>query len=516
MLIVNKSIKNFITRTAEDNKVSGLLNHVLQKEGHALVNTNEINYLTFGKDGTVEYSLDNKELFVTENFEILPKNRQTGKPSKIFRKIIKKECLHLFNEKDFENFANLFKSKGLNSDLKFEIIDGVDIHNTYYMQLDKQGGSLAKSCMNKTIRMFGIYVGNPQVCKMVRLINTKKNTLCGRAILWTLPNGDTFLDRVYTTEDFYLELFFEFALENSVTYRKREQTHTSQKEFVKIATGEYINTSFTIELNTDFNKSPYLDTFRYGKRGVISNDSEGYNDYTYASTEGGRNNKVEDDSIYPSYEADTEDLEEGMVLTYDGDMISTEDAVTINGNVYDTNSDDVVYCEYHGEYSLTDETTYCEDISSYVNDNAYTVYYSESDDCYYYSDDSLTEINGGYYDSDDCVEVEGEWYLKSSDDIIETSDGEYILTEDAVEVEGEWYSSDSPEIVVDYDGDYILREDAVEVNGDTYHMGNDLIIEDCEGNYILTEDSVEIGSEVYYKYSELIREVSEGVYELID
>ena len=473
MLIVNKSIKNFITRTAEDNKVSGLLNHVLQKEGHALVNTNEINYLTFGKDGTVEYSLDNKELFVTENFEILPKNRQTGKPSKIFRKIIKKECLHLFNEKDFENFANLFKSKGLNSDLKFEIIDGVDIHNTYYMQLDKQGGSLAKSCMNKTIRMFGIYVGNPQVCKMVRLINTKKNTLCGRAILWTLPNGDTFLDRVYTTEDFYLELFFEFALENSVTYRKREQTHTSQKEFVKIATGEYINTSFTIELNTDFNKSPYLDTFRYGKRGVISNDSEGYNDYTYTNTEGGRNNKVEDDSIYPSYEADTEDLEEGMVLTYeadtedleegmvltyDGDMISTEDAVTINGNVYDTNSDDVVYCEYHGEYSLTDETAYCEDISSYVNDNAYTVYYSESDDCYYYSDDSLTEINGGYYDSDDCVEVEGEWYLKSSDDIIETSDGEYILTEDAVEVEGEWY----------------------------------------------------------YKYSELIREVSEGVYELID
>ena len=492
MLVVNKDFNNFCDRISDKNKVGKFLKFIDLESNTSLIDISEINHLSMGSNGMLEYSLTHKDLVLDENFNWTQANRQQGKPSKIIRKIIRKECLHIFTEKDFEDFANLYKSKGLDVNYEFQIVKGIDIHNTYMMGGTKNSGTLGNSCMRKEIPMFGLYVDNTDIVSLIRLIDKSTNKLAGRAILWTLPNGETFMDRVYTVDDFLVELFFDFAKENNVTYRKYAQSHSTYKDFINIKTGEQISKKLEIQLNTDFKYSPYLDTFKYGIRGEIRNYQKEDNVYEFRGSSGIRSNSSDiSDSTFGTYETDN-NLEEDLVIVTAGEYTDEvhEQHLTCNidGDIYHIEDDEVLYSGVEACYLLRDCSRWCDDIEDYVSENA-EVYHLESRGLVYYYDDDLVYIDGsGYFMEEDVVEIDGDFYENDSDEIIQNVDGNYILKETAVEIEGDFYEEDDYRVITDIDGEYILRDDSIMVEGDYYHTDDSRITINELGETILIQE----------------------------
>ena len=117
---------------------------------------------------------------------------------------------------------------------------------------------------------------------------------------------------------------------------------------------------------------------------------------------------------------------------------------------------------------------------SCCNDN-YTYAYSRRGNQYYVPNDRVTEVNGGYYDTD---------YL-SDNNIVELANGDYEDLDNAVYIESEdaYYHCDDDDICYTEDsGEYDLKDncwqctesgnwytddtDYVEVDGDKYHPDN--------------------------------------------
>jgi hypothetical protein len=102
----------------------------------------------------------------------------------------------------------------------------------------------------------------------------------------------------------------------------------------------------------------------------------------------------------------------------------------------------------------------------------------------------LSDIaHGGWVLSCDCVDVDGEDYLKDDDSIC------YI------ETRGEWYLMD--DCRSDYNGDMIHEDDAVELCNDVYE--GDYAYEDdaskciIDGEYYLNDDMIEVDGGMLYE-----------------
>ena len=492
MLVVNKAFKNFCDRISDNNKVGKFLKFIDFESNTSLIDISEINHLSMGSNGMLEYSLTHKDLVLDENFNWTQANRQQGKPSKIIRKIIRKECLHIFTEKDFEDFANLYKSKGLDVNYEFQIVKGIDIHNTYMMGGTKNNGTLGSSCMRKEIPMFGLYVDNTDIVSLIRLIDKSTNKLAGRAILWTFPNGETFMDRVYTVDDFLVELFFEFAKENNITYRKYTQSHSTYEDFYDIKSGMKVSKKVEIQLNTDFKYSPYLDTFRYGIRGEIRNYQKEDNVYEFRGTSGTRSsNSNISDTTFGTYETGN-NIEEDLVTVTAGEytdyVFERHLTCYIDGDIYHIEDDEIVHSDVESRYLIRDYSTWCDDIEDYVSEDT-EVYHIENRNLVYYHDDDLIYIDGsGYFMEEDAVEIDGDFYENDSDKIVQNIDGYYILKETAVEIEGDFYEEDDYRVITDIDGEYILRDDSIMVEGDYYHTDDSRITINELGETILIQE----------------------------
>ena len=108
----------------------------------------------------------------------------------------------------------------------------------------------------------------------------------------------------------------------------------------------------------------------------------------------------------------------------------------------------------------------------------------------YVSVDDLSDIaHGGWVLSCDCVDVDGEDYLKDDENIC------YI------ETRSEWYVID--DCVSDYNGDMIHIDDAVElcsdVYGDEHAYEDDATICIVDGEYYLNDDMIEVDGGMIFK-----------------
>ena len=139
---------------------------------------------------------------------------------------------------DIETFINIYKSC-INKDYYiFDIVEGKDIKKYYNRKhyVYKEGSSLSLSCMNKFScrNYFGIYVNNPQVCKLL-ILRYKDNPskICGRALLWTLVDGRKMLDIVYKNNEYDYHIFSEKAKSIGAILRE-DMLRRNQKIEVKI------------------------------------------------------------------------------------------------------------------------------------------------------------------------------------------------------------------------------------------------------------------------------------------
>ncbi len=206
---------------------------------------------------------------------------------------------------------------------------------------------------------------------MVRLVHNESRLLAGRALIWQTEEG-VFMDRIYTTDDWMVDLFKEWAFDNDIDYMKTHQSMDTGKDVTEVKTGKKLSMTMNVKLDTGFCSFPYIDTFSWGGDGWLCNESVDCI-YVYDQTNGKRTmyNRVycerygdyflEDDVVY---------VESGE---RPGEYILAKDHVMIDGYTYSNDDNDIYYSYYYDEYIyLGDgEYTYCEDIDDYSTDSVY-------------------------------------------------------------------------------------------------------------------------------------------------
>jgi hypothetical protein len=401
-----QSMTDFIVDNAEKSKICNII--VKLKAHHPrllrqMLNTSEINYLTFRNDGTISYLPNGKELKYNADGDWSREGRQNGKASKVIRKIFLPSTIkaNFFKDTDFELFANLYKAKGDESKTTFKIHSHEEIADVYCCEREhKEGSSLTQSCMNDDRGYLEMYTH----CKSLELLAmyNGKGELCGRALIWLLQDGRKFMDRIYTTQEHNYQLFLDYAKDNKWIRKEYYRTYDYKNKFVDTTNDKFFEAIFQINTPTEFCEYPYIDTFSYGKDGYLTND-ENIRKYIYNYTDGTR----KDDMIECPINQCRYNRDEMIMVDrgrYRGYMIHENEAVEINNETYWRNDDDIV------------------------------------------------EVGGEYYNRHDgevCyVDMYDEWYL--SDDCVEDTDGEYILREEAFEVDGDYYHEDNVEEVTAY------------------------------------------------------------------
>ena len=68
---------------------------------------------------------------------------------------------------------------------------------------------------------------------------------------------------------------------------KLEQCYGDKDSFIDLKNGEEKYMNIRVDLDTDFDSFPYIDTLTYGDDGFITNDDY-YNTYDYSNTNGSR------------------------------------------------------------------------------------------------------------------------------------------------------------------------------------------------------------------------------------
>lgn len=288
-----------------------------------------------------------------------------------------------YNSTQVEEFVNKLKSSKEQSGEKFLIVEGDDIAFWYksenYAEIK---GQLGNSCMReKPSSFFEIYVKNPEVCRMLVLLEDDK--LIGRALIWKLSYAKSygknlegivhFMDRQYTTKDSDVDKFRSYAVENGWAYKTNNNHHSLEPITYN---NETFNCTMIVDIKgLSYDRYPYMDTFRRysSSSDSLFNDEENSSDYegdyildhtdgTYREIEGGiwsewYDRMIPEDSAVWSDWADS-------YLDRDS-SIYVDEGSTRNHGWYPDNCDDLVYDEFS-------------DITIYIDDSVYSDAYGYS------------------------------------------------------------------------------------------------------------------------------------------
>jgi hypothetical protein len=422
------------------------------------VTTNEVNYLTFRSDGTISYLPAGKEHKVSDSGGWRREGRQNGRPAKIIRKLFTKRALKYFKDSDFECFCNAYKAKFVDNGLKFTLRPHKDIKNVYDMRRVEEG-RLGDSCMNGDSDYLDMYTH----CKQLQILTltNESNDLVGRALVWRISDEMTFMDRIYTAEDWMDDMFLNYAAEKGWWRKQYYQSYNYKRQLVN-PEGENVCKTMTIHTETEWDRYPYIDTFGYGAYGWLSNNEDSGWDHEYDCTDGSRSRDHNDD--------DDEPEEEGVWDEINQETISEDDAVQIDLGTK------------RGQWTHRDNT---------VTDNRGYLWWED--------DEGVVEIGDKYYDRDDTCycEHDGEDYPEDECHYSQHEE-DYIHEDDAVEINEEWYRKDDEDTVVEISGEYYLKDDedtVVEVDGDWYLVEDDRLTKDEDGCYILKQLKLEFENE---------------------
>ncbi len=210
--------------------------------------------------------------------QVFTSNRQELKVGRAIRALLKVAKVD-FTDKDIESFVNQYKVfiDKLNDKFSlFEVVQGTIIGYWYnYQRYYERKGTLGQSCMsNVPERYFDIYMSNPDVCSLVIFRSIDDNDkITGRAILWTLPDGKKFLDRIYTINDSDVQLFRDYAKEMGWYYKYYNSSSDSNQAYAPDGTQVRLDLTVNIRRGT-YEAYPYLDTLKYWNpnAGTLSSD----------------------------------------------------------------------------------------------------------------------------------------------------------------------------------------------------------------------------------------------------
>jgi hypothetical protein len=291
---------------------------------------------------------NNQKLRYIDNRQKLvwSKNRQDVKIGKGIKALLDISD-YKFTAQELEQFVNQFKATidKLNDKFSyFELVKGDEIGHWYNRQnYYESSGPLGSSCMaGVPKRYFSIYMENPDVCNLLILKSKEDNTkIIGRALLWTLINGEKYLDRIYTVGDSDVQLFKDYAKEND-WYVKYYNGSNADSYVINPKTGEKDTLETKVKIKKgEYDGYPYLDTFKYWHpdTGILSTSRETSDDYILESTGG---DYISCESCDGS----------GRQTCYDCDGDGSRECYECDGSGYQECSS----CEGHGEESCS----YCD------------------------------------------------------------------------------------------------------------------------------------------------------------
>jgi hypothetical protein len=123
-----------------------------------------------------------------------------------------------FSAATIERLVNMYQAEVLlkkNALNYFKVVEGEDIRKWYLeTNYSDRRGQLASSCMRyeKCQKYLDIYVQNPEVCSLLIMYSdASKTKICGRALIWKNVDGEFVMDRVYTVNDYDIEVFRKYA-----------------------------------------------------------------------------------------------------------------------------------------------------------------------------------------------------------------------------------------------------------------------------------------------------------------
>lgn len=196
-----------------------------------------------------------------------------------------------FTDSDVEEFVNQYKATIDKFNDKFSFfqeIKGDDIAYWYdSSNYFKRQGTLGSSCMaNVDPEFFDIYVSNPDVCSLLILKSQEdESKLIARALLWTLPNGKRFLDRIYYINDSDVQLYKDWAKENG-WYVKKYNGSSASNDVID-PDGNSTTLNLTVKIKPGYyEKYPYLDTLKYWSKDKGTLSTSGEHDYILEDTDG--------------------------------------------------------------------------------------------------------------------------------------------------------------------------------------------------------------------------------------
>jgi hypothetical protein len=225
--------------------------------------------------------------------------------------ILKKDGHEDIKGRDIELFVTEFKglqTTSVQDKQVFEIVKGNDIKKWYnensYMS---EMGTLGTSCMRQGYKREYLEIYCKENISLLILKEYVEEAddygLIGRALIWhdVKCKGDTitFMDRIYYSEDYLVEKFKQYAIENGWWHKTIQDSSTdgyitNGEDTIDI---EQYNMRFHLQHDWEYNKVPYMDTIAYCShiQSMLCNDSIGFDSVLWKNTDGSQGDNDYDD-----------------------------------------------------------------------------------------------------------------------------------------------------------------------------------------------------------------------------
>ena len=331
-----------------------------------------------------------------------------------------------YNERERESFVNKFKARLEVAAEKFIIVDGKDINFYYWHENYKEKkGSLGNSCMADEKDIFDIYVQNPDVCRLLVLLEDE--LVIGRSLIWKLSHisqgldVEYFLDRQYTIKESDVDKFRDYADKEGWAY-KDVNSHSSFSGI--IYKGSSYNVDMEVEVRAKrYDSYPYMDTFRSYEysTGTLINESRD-NDRDYYLLDDTSGGYTDESKVYSEYEGDEIDRDSAVWSEPLDSWISDYDSVEVerasyyrNKGWYPSGHRDITYDGWNEETIHVDDARYSEEYG-------YDLYYDDTVSVIYEIDEDGVVNEEEYYmhrdDSDaiNITDLDSNWYKKFTEE----------------------------------------------------------------------------------------------------
>lgn len=254
---------------------------------------------------------------LSRNTEIYSKHRTTIKIGRLIRKLFGSQ----FSDSEIEKFVNQYKSCLDSKVLNFKIWNGYEILDGYksknYTYDGASSNPLMNSCMNDELHLIDFYRYVP--VKLLTLLNNE-NHIFGRALIWKTDKG-LFMDRIYTAFDSDYYKFIEYAKKNNIIY-KAENRSGNLIHYIKDGKSDWFPMKVKLNFNIEeYNKDefsgkvrdiPYMDTFSFGQKNILSNYEPLDNKYYVLTDTDG-----EPLEVIPQYDVNGQRIETDQIDDYE-------------------------------------------------------------------------------------------------------------------------------------------------------------------------------------------------------